>query len=61
MLTLYVFSVVPYYVKTSQMVCNVSQLTGFYIINRVKKLKIILYFDQKMVIIHDKSNKTIMY
>ena len=43
------------------MVCNVSQLTGFYIINRVKKLKIILYFDQKMVIIHDKSNKTIMY
>ena len=30
-LTLYVFSVVPYYVKTSQMVYNASQLAGFYI------------------------------
>ena len=60
-LTLYVFSVVPYCIKTSQMVCNASQLTGFYVINRAKEWGVILYFDQKIVVIQDKSNKTIMY
>ena len=61
MLTRYVFSVVPYYIKNSQMVCNASQLTGIYVLNRAKEWRVILYFDPKMVVIQDKSNKTIMY
>lgn len=32
MVTLYLFSSVAYYIKTSQMAWNASQLAGFYII-----------------------------